>query len=175
MVYIKWILCVPATLIMSIVGRLLAPILPLFCNDGGWLPDWLSWFQTPDNSCDGDSGHKTRWPKDGFFWTYARRVAWLLRNVAYGFDIDVLGVEILPTDEMVVEGNPNIGEVIGISGTCVRYCYRNGKLIAFQFFYVKHYQLFGRWSRCVRINLGWKLWNAPPYVAQHTCFFNPVK
>ena len=47
---------------MAVFRRLIAPVLPLFCDEEGWLPDWLCWFQTPDYSCDGEEGHKKRWP-----------------------------------------------------------------------------------------------------------------
>ena len=177
MPYLIWALLTFPSLIMAIAGRLLAPILPLFCNANGWLPDWLSWFQTPDNSCDGDAGHRARWPKDGFFWTYCRRVAWLLRNVAYGFDIDVLGKWVEPKDQITVIGNPDIGDLSGISGTCYRELIHEGKFIAFQWFYVRHYSIFS-FHKCIRIGLGWKLWNGVKperYSAQYWFYFNPVK
>lgn len=175
MIYLKWALYAPVSIFVAILFRLLAPIVALFCNEDGWLPDWLSWFATPDNSCDGDEGHKERWPKDGLFWTYARRVAWLLRNVGYGFDIQVLGIEIKETDEITINGNPSIGEQSGISGTCYREAFRDGEKIAFQWYYVKHYKLLGKWNKCVRIGFGWKLWNEKPFIAQFWLYCNPVK
>ena len=69
MCFLWWASLLIPSLVMSIVGRLLAPVLPIFCDEQGWLPSWLSWFQTPDNSCDGDAGHKERWPRDGFFFS----------------------------------------------------------------------------------------------------------
>lgn len=174
-VVVRWIAYTPISLIFAVVGRLLAPILALFCDKEGWLPSWLSWFQTPDNSCDGDEGHRERWPLDGIFWTYARRVAWLLRNVSYGFDIQVLGVEIKETDTINVSGNPNIGDMSGISGKCFWLALRDEKPIAFQWMYVKHYKLFWKWPKCVRIGLGWKLWNEKPFIAQIWLYCNPVK
>lgn len=174
MCFLWWAALLIPSLVMSIVGRLLAPVLPFFCDEQGWLPSWLSWFQTPDNSCDGDAGHKERWPKDGPFWTYARRVAWLLRNVCYGFDMQVCGVEIDETDEITCAGNPDIGDQSGISGTCYREASRDGKKIAFQWYYVKHYK-FWTWNKCVRIGFGWKLWNKKPFIAQFWLYCNPVK
>ncbi|HIU85219.1 MAG TPA: hypothetical protein IAC66_07640 [Candidatus Aphodousia gallistercoris] len=167
----------PVSIAFAVIGRLLAPVLALFCDEQGWLPEWLSWFQTPDTSCDGDAGHHERWPKEGAFWTYARRVAWLLRNVSYGFDIQVLGADIFPGDTIKVSGNPDIGESSGISGLCIRELVRDGKTKAFQFFFVRHYQLFGV-DKCVRIGAGWKLWNGVKevgYKAQYWAFFNPIK
>lgn len=95
MVYLKWLALMPASFIMAIVGRLLAPILPFFVDkETHRLPDWLSWFATDDNDADGDQGHWERWPGTDPWSTYKRRVAWLLRNVCYGFDIDVLGIRL---------------------------------------------------------------------------------
>lgn len=47
MVYLKWLAFMPASFIMAIVGRLLAPILPFFVDkETHRLPNWLSWFAT---------------------------------------------------------------------------------------------------------------------------------
>lgn len=52
---IKWALLAPVSLFMAVFARLLCPILPLFADDKGYLPDWLWWFQTPFDTLDGDS------------------------------------------------------------------------------------------------------------------------
>ena len=173
-VLIKWFALLIPSFIMSIVGRLLAPILPFFASEDGWLPDWLSWFQTPDNPLDGDRGHKKRWPKNGLFWTYIRRVAWLLRNVCYGFDETVCGIEMYKTDVTVHEGNPDISDVKGISGKCFWRLFRGDKLIGFQWYFVQHYKIW-RLKACVRINFGWKLWNPECYHKQYAIYFHPMK
>ena len=98
MIYAKWAALMVPSFFMAVVGRLLAPVLPFFVRDDGYLPDWLSWFQTPDNPCDGDAGHWERHPGTDAWSTYKRRTAWFWRNVCYGFDIDVLGVEVRSTD-----------------------------------------------------------------------------
>ena len=174
---IIYVAFLPVSIAFAVIGRLLAPVLALFCDEQGWLPASLSWFQTPDNSCDGDVGHRERWPKDGVFWTYARRVAWLLRNVCYGFDIQVLGVDIIPGDSIKVIGDPDVGENSGISGYCFRKLIRDDRTKAFQFSYVKHYRILGI-DKCIRIGAGWKLWNGVKldiYKAQYWAFFNPIK
>lgn len=174
MVYLKWLALMPASFFMAIVGRLLAPFLPFFATEDNRLPDWLSWFATDDNDLDGDAGHWERWPGTDWWSTYKRRVAWLLRNVCYGFDIDVLGVRVYPTDEWHVTGNPDASDTNGISGTCIRHCYRDGKHIAWHLYVVKHYELLGL-PCCVRISLGWKLWGSRDKTAQYTVYFNPIK
>ena len=67
-------------------------IAPLFADEKGWLPKWLSWIGTFDASLDAG------W-KDGYFskgtkpWSlWWARVRWLMRNPAYGFDYQVLGI-----------------------------------------------------------------------------------
>lgn len=175
MIYLKWFALIIPSVIMAVVGRLVAPILPFFCDEQGYLPDWLSWFATDDNSMDGDAGHWERWPGTDWWSTYKRRVAWGLRNVCYGFDIDVLGVRVYPTDDWEVRGNEDASDTNGVSGTCIRHCHRDGKHIAFQLYYIKHYRLFGR-PCCVRANFGWKLWASRDKVAQYVgIYFNPIK
>ena len=61
MVYLKWLALMPASFIMAIVGRLLAPVLPFFVDkETHRLPKWLDWFATDDNDADGDEGHWQR-------------------------------------------------------------------------------------------------------------------
>ena len=195
MIYLKWFLfCVP-DLLMQIVGKALSPVLPLFVRteknaygeiewktDGSamqaHLPKWLSWFETDDHDCDGDRGHWERHP--GFDWwsTYKRRVAWFFRNTSYGFCLRVIGVPVFPSDEYVVQGNPDASDTNGISGICFRRVYRDDRLICFQWYFIRWYE--NRWFRaCVRIGLGWKLfgnWHeGKGKVAMHQLYCNPLK
>ena len=110
MVYLKWGLLMAPSFFMAVVGRLLAPFLPFFVDETGYLPKWLWWFQTPDNPIDGDRGHWKRWPGTTSLRTYIRRVAWLLRNVCYGFDESVCGVHMLPTDVLTEIGETNASD-----------------------------------------------------------------
>lgn len=89
MMYFKWALMVPVMLLLTAVAFPLAIVLPFFSRDG-WLPSWLAWFQTPDNSLYGDDGWKTehwtwRYNLPSFLATYVGMVGWLWRNPAYGF------------------------------------------------------------------------------------------
>ena len=154
MIYAKWAALLVPSFFMAVVGRLLAPILPLFADAEGWLPTWLSWFQTPDNSLDG------AWS------TYARRVAWCWRNVAYGFDISVLGVEVRSTDALIFEGDRDVGAKPPRSGWQWKRVERDGKTIAFQLYGVRQYR---HWpQRCLRVNLGWKLFDFEDAVTDQT-------
>ena len=159
MAYLKWFLSFLPSCFMAVFGRLIAPILPMFASDDGWLPSWLSWFQTPFDSLDGDYDHQQKWPGTDVWSTYKRRTAWLLRNVAYGFDMRVCGVEVDPdVDQIEVIGDPNISDQSGISGLVRWRAYREGRLITWQWYFVWHYEIFKSF-RCVRIGAGWKIWD----------------
>jgi hypothetical protein len=84
-------------------------------DDHGWLPKWLAWFQTPDNSLDAG------WRVQGNFGTYLidgavptgvmlwwYRVLWLWRNPAYGFCYWALGIAVKP-EEWTVHINRTAG------------------------------------------------------------------
>ena len=175
MVYIKWAALIGPSFFMAILGRILAPILPLFADCEGWLPDWLWWFQTPDNPLDGDAGHWERHPGTDKWSTYKRRVAWCWRNVAYGFDISVLGVEVRSTDDLFFEGDRDVGAKPPRSGWQWKRVERDGKTIAFQLYGVQQYRFWPQ--RCLRVNLGWKLFDfdtsVTDQVVQWTAMVNP--
>lgn len=115
MPFVKWALMAPVMLLVTVLTLPLAFVLPFFVVNragsldnstrygfGWYLPDWLSWFQTPDNDIDGDQG----WREEHWQWrfrlpavlaTYVGRVGWLWRNPGYGFgwewvDAPVTGV-----------------------------------------------------------------------------------
>ena len=178
MPYVIWVLLIFPSLFMAVFSRVLCPILPLFANEEGYLPDWLSWFQTPFDSLDGDRHSWERHPGTDAWSTYWRRVCWLWRNAAYGFDMEICGVWVNPDkDTITVDGNPDIGDNTGISGKCVWKAYRDGKLIAWQWYFCHHYEIFGI-HKCVRIGFGWKIWNDEKLrtmPAQFWFYINPVK
>jgi len=98
-----YLLLLPASLAMTLLAYVLAPVLPLF-SMRGWLVKGLGWFQTPDNSLYGDEGHEKRW---GYAHSYWQMVAWLFRNPAYGFEWDgPLAALIKETDVPLTKGNP---------------------------------------------------------------------
>ena len=175
MAYLIWLLKIIPSMIVEILAKICSPILALFCDENGWLPDWLAWFRTPDNSCDGDEAHRKRWPKDGWFWTYARRTAWLFRNSAYGWNL-MMGFKHKEGDMKTVKGTPEAGDRSGVSGVCHYNVYRDGDRVAFQHYLVKHYRIFGTW-RCVRMGFGYKVWGEPTskMYGQLWLYFNPIK
>ena len=175
MIYLKWALLIAPSLFMAVVGRILAPVLPFFVQADGYLPLWLSWFQTPDNPADGDEAHWERHPGTGAWDTYKRRTAWFWRNVCYGFDIDILGVEVRSTDTLVFEGDRDVGAKPPRSGWQWKQVKRDGKTVAWQLYGVKQYRLWPQ--RCLRVNLGWKLFDFVTHceeqTVQWTCMVNP--
>lgn len=102
MIYLKWALMVPVSVLVTIVGFIIAPVLPLFAKNG-WLPKLLSWFQTPDNSLYGDDGWKYehwqwRYKLPTWLATYVGMVGWLWRNPAYGYGcVHMVGDPIIAT------------------------------------------------------------------------------
>ena len=177
---LKWKLLVLVDCLAAIFGRLLAPFVVPFANVKGWLPSWLSWFQTPDNSLDGDGG----WVKEHWQWrykfssklsTYIGRVGWLWRNNMYGFSINVLGAKVLTTDAIVVTGDILTSDRPAHSGQVTREVFRRGKLIYFQKYTVVVYKFFP--SRCFRKNIGWKLWDfdGTEKNIQYAAYINPLK
>ena len=175
MIYLKWALLIAPSLFMAVVGRLLAPVLPFFVQEDGYLPQWLSWFQTPDNPSDGDEAHWERHPGTDWWSTYKRRTAWFWRNVCYGFDISVLGVEVRSSDSLTFEGDHDVGAKPPRSGWQWKKIVRNGEVVAFQLYGVHQYR---HWpQRCLRVNLGWKLFDfsdsVSDQVVQWTAMVNP--
>ena len=93
--YILYPLYVVINLIGTVLTFPLAFILPIFKEDKeGWnyngsawgvgprLFKWLSWFQTPDNSLDGDYAFEKNNPP-----SYLSKIKWLIRNPGYGFGV----------------------------------------------------------------------------------------
>ena len=154
MIYIKYVLLVLLSLPMNILALVLAPILPLFAsNTYGWLdnhskqgfgprlPNWLSWFQTPDNDLYGDETFVTLNGK-----SYWSMVKWLLRNPLYAFALQYLQ----PMYFTTYVGDPSIKDNDNAkAGWC--FVTANG---LFQFRYIKQIPFT---ARCILINLGWNI------------------
>ena len=97
--YLLYILSVPVNLVLTLLAIILSPILPLFSgNSLGWvdngakeefgprLPTWLNWFQTWDNSLDGDASFQAINPP-----SYGSKIKWLIRNPLPTFGLKTLG------------------------------------------------------------------------------------
>ena len=149
MIYFIYLLLVPINLIGTVLTFPLAFIVVIFKSDQeGWnyngtvwgvgprLFKWLSWFQTPDNSLNGDHA----W-EDKHSHSWWSRVQWLWRNPFYGFAVKYLH----GTDGMSWSGDLNCNEQ------------NPGHLLVkgqglFQ--YVLFVHIFGK---CLYLNLGWNI------------------
>jgi len=183
MIIIKYIFLVVIAAIASILNLILAPIVVLFASEDGWLPRWLWWFQTPDNPLDGDYGwiteHRRYKIEKNKFQRWINRTFWLYRNAMYGLDIDVLGCTIQAGFEYNVIGSETIGNFPLEEGLVKRYLTNPDGTRYFQWYFIYGWPAstpFLKKSRCVRINLGWKLWGekTPGLRKQLVFSFNPL-
>lgn len=120
---------------------------------GYYLPDWLSWFQTPDNSIDGDQG----WREEHMQWrfkfpepiaTYLGRVGWLWRNPAYGVGL----AEMIPYERVVwISGDLKVNDSPFVAGH-FQVETQDGRL--FQYRLVKQIPLTNLY---IYLNLGWNI------------------
>ena len=178
--YLKFLLLIPLDWIMTLLGLLLAPVLPLLATHEAKLPRWLSWFDTYDNTLDGDDG----WKNEHFkalnvkgdaadaVRIYLKRTLWLMRNTAYGFSHNVAGVKVAADDVVSWEGNQKVGNRPLSEGKCKAYLRGNNK--AFMLYYVK--KTFK--GKCLRVYVGWKLKNKVDHpewdgTAMLVCSINP--
>ncbi|HJW26130.1 MAG TPA: hypothetical protein VJ576_14645 [Rhodocyclaceae bacterium] len=151
----RYLLYLLANLAMEAVSFPLAFVLPFFARNA-WLPRWLWWFQTPDNSLEGDSG----WQNEHWQWrkrlpkplcTYVGYTGWLLRNRAYGFKWTAIAAPVVQAD-LRYKGD------LGIKN---RDHARAGLLrVSMDSYwqYKRVWQIPGR-PRCVMLNFGWQLDN----------------
>ena len=154
MIYLKYLLLVPISLMITLIAVILAPVMPLFtveklwwCNNhefqavGPVLPSWLNWFMTPDNDLYGDATFQQINGK-----SYWSMVKWLWRNPAYSFALRYIQAPYTTT----VKGDPTIKDNDGAKEGWV-FVVSNG---LFQFRYVK--RIFST-SRCIYCNFGWNI------------------
>lgn len=143
----------------SIANLLLAPVVVLFADKGGWLPKWLWWFQTPDNPLAAQV--QDRWfpEHDTPLKRWLNNVAWLYRNSMYGMSETLLGFTVEPGFTYSCEGDENVGNKPLHEGLVKRTMVSGGKSY-WQWYYVKAWGA-EKWRRCIRINAGYKLWGGP--------------
>ena len=157
----RWLaLLIPHLIVTLPVAVLMAPIVALFSTAKA--REYFPWFVTWDNPITGDVGHELRWlrkPK------YVKKLTWLLRNRAYGFSSMVTGVK--PWLNVKVNGDPLVGNRPLREGIVTRTT-PDG---TWQIYLV--YKSFA--GRCLRVNIGWKLWGDPshPNFGQYTFAINP--
>lgn len=188
MIYFYWFFLLIVNLSTNLISLPLAPIVVLFAKPDGHLPNWLYYFDTIDNSLDGDVGWRTEnmpyRPEKNCYQRWINRFHWLWRNRLYGFSRAVLSVAFNPvTDQIFISGDDSIGNgPAGKPGWFFKRLMRNYrplteplplklKCVGFQFYYIRQYK---RWpNKCIRVLIGWKLANpGDPFTIQ-TFGFSP--
>lgn len=154
MIYLVYLILVPISLLITLIAVVLAPLLPIFAvQKDGWLdnhsiwgigprlPTWLNWFQTPDNSLDGDATFQAINGRN-----YWAKVKWLWRNPAYSFALLYIQVPYITNiyGDPTIKDNDNAKE-----GQCL--VISNG---LFQLRIVK--RIFST-NRCIYCNFGWNI------------------
>jgi hypothetical protein len=153
MIYLIYLILVPISLITTLVELVFAPIMVLFKIEELWwcdnhsfqavgpvLPKWLNWFNTPDNTLNGDQTFQGKNPP-----SYWSKVKWLWRNPAYSFALRYIQAPYTTS----VAGDPSIKDNDNAkAGWCL--VYANG---LFQFTLVAPIGF----SRCIYVNLGWNI------------------
>ncbi len=159
MIYVKWFFLAFGNLVLKyLVAFPLTPIIVLFAQDDGHLPSWLYYFDTPDNTIDGDNGWKneTRPIKNenNRFKRYINRVFWLWRNSLYGFNRSILAVQYRPGDYITWKGDRYVTNAPnGCEGWVFKKLWHDFDVIAWQYYYIKKVSE----KKCLRILLGYKL------------------
>lgn len=161
MKYIKWFGMAWLSLAVTVSTLALAPLLAVLVHQrtgmldnntkrgtGWYLFDWLDWFQTPDNSIDGDLGWRTehwqwRYQLPTWLATYIGRVGWLWRNPGYGY-----GSVTMTNNGATVTGDTHIGIDPLVEGSLM---IDAGDY--FQFRYVKRATA----DKAIYLNLGWNI------------------
>ncbi len=154
MIYLKYLVLAPLSLVFTLIAIIFAPIMVLFATEQyGWLdnqaktgfgyrlPKWLNIFMTPDNSLEGDATfEKLNSP------SYLSRVKWLWRNPAYSFAIRHIDTK---SNTPVLYGNDSIKDNDNaVAGWCFVKCAG-----LFQFTWVKPIGF----NRCIYCVFGWNI------------------
>lgn len=176
MIYLIYLILVPISLVLTLLGIILAPVMVLFKVEKEWwcdnhsyravgpvLPIWLNWFMTPDNTLDGDATFEKINGK-----SYWAKVKWLWRNPAYSFALRYIQAPYTTS----YQGDPTIRDNDNAkAGWCL--VHANG---LFQFRLV---QPIG-YQRCIYCNFGWNIMglvdpgvNPKPDEWQCTFVFSP--
>ncbi len=144
-------------IVLQLITYIITPLLPLLSKtvkatpinnnsrvaSGTKLFRWLSWFDTPDNSLEGDDNFLAKNVP-----SYISKVKWLYRNSLYGFKWTILSATITDPQLIKYKGDPRVNRNNGIQGKLVA-TYNN----YWQFKYVKSiYKSYG-----VMLNFGWQL------------------
>lgn len=159
-----YLILAPLSIVFTILAVLLSPILALLVKSDGYLPDWLSYFQTPDNKATGDKMFQEQqmaWTKSKYLYA----LFWLARNPGYGLD-HAIGAKIPVGFKYESWGDEATTNAPIHDGLVYR------KANGYWQFYFVH-----QWSetKCWKLNFGWKLWGdlQAGQVRQLVCTITP--
>ncbi|WP_035383992.1 hypothetical protein [Ferriphaselus sp. R-1] len=162
---IKWAALALLGLMAVVVNVLMSPLIALFIGRDGYLPGWLTWFQTHDNPAIGDKAFQSNqmpWTLvlPGWLARYFLGIGWALRNPAYGYD-RWAGFEVKNDNRLyAASGNEGVdiyrdaqGKCHVVEGWCLREVIIDCDKYYFQFTVLR------RWStsRAWRVSIGWTL------------------
>jgi len=155
MMIIKYLLLALFGVLVSLFAWVFSPVLALFIRSDGYLPGWLSWFQTQDNPAIGDAGFQTRqmsWTTSRYLWG----MFWIARNPAYGYD-SWAGFDVSP--DMIYMTS----KLAGLEWDNTATVFRTGTMLQ-TFGKYFEWSAVWRWSatRYGRVAFGWHL--NPPFV-----------
>lgn len=145
---IKWAFLAVSGIMVTIIAVILAPVIALFRQADDRLPSWLSWFQQPDTPCCGDTAfqlNQMAWTSSKYLWT----VFWQWRNPA----TDLMPPCWVRRCWMASCGDELVGNVPLHNGWVFRLVESAGATY-WQFYFVHGWTD----TKCLRVNLGWKLW-----------------
>lgn len=155
MIFLKYLCYAFASILANIAGIVVVPVALLHGGLRSPLPAWASWWDN-DREPFGDTARAPAIAAASGLKLFWLRFNWLaIRNPANNLGRE-LGVAYDDHAFVNRTGNQNTSDQ-GEQGVLFNTLHRHGNVIAFEFYYVK------AWSktRCVRIRLGWKLWDNP--------------
>jgi hypothetical protein len=167
MIYLRYIKLAFASISLTIIGVFVVPLLLLYVGPLAPLPKWASWF---DNDIEplGDYSRKPAILAATGLKRIWLRYVWLgWRNPANNFGV-AMAVNRVASDTLEKTGNQLTSDQ-GEQGWKLNKLMNGERVVAFEYYYIKAYKLFG--SRCLRVRLGWKLDDSP---ARLVCVVNPL-
>ena len=170
MIYLDWLILFALSIIVDLLGFIVVPIALLFCDaDSNHLPAWAQWWDNDRDGINGDgltgiSGWRGPEHANGRERTFWWRFWWLVvRNPGNNFAY-LCGA--VPLGEF--NSSTNAGGLIGSGGGDSGYIFVTCDN-CWCFYAILPYSS----TRCVRIALGWKVWDLASTRAEIVGLINP--
>lgn len=167
---IRWLILVPLSFVMDVLGLVVVPIALLFCNrESNYLPNWAWPWSNDQETINGDPYWQEKHGEAAR--GFCCRFVWLaLRNPSNNFGYWCGWLQASDATYRYW-GDPEVNNETGHAGWLL-VAGNNGKQAAFCFYLV--YPTLP--TRCLRMMLGWKIHDMPKdnTKAQMVLAFNPV-